>query len=261
MLSAFQTTNPRLIRGYNAERQKMKTAISLLFGIVAMTVVGCVGPRTGSVGHRYVPPVTTTNLSGTVTSQQVGDQPPVSYAQTNFTVVSTSPVEERTWREKVLGQRPPGQPTVMPPFPNAGVMGVTPTTVTAPQGMGYQRSSGARYMRRSDGALVLAPSWQYGDGGGWSSRTIPSAGELGRFFLPGIYGGSGARITASVYARGRVDATTPSFLQKGRAHAVSIGTLPRYWHYGGRRVKSYQATVAVAGDGRFRSGLVVSRGR
>ena len=237
----------------------MKKLLFFFFGIAA-TATGCVGPRTGSVGHRYVPPVLTTNLSGTVVSQQVGDQPPVVYSQTNFTVVSTPPVEERTWREKVLGQRPPGWPTVMPSFPNAGVVGVTPTTVTVPQGMEYQRpqrSSGARYMRRSsDGALVLAPSWQYG--GGWSSRTIPSAGELGRFFLPGIYGGSGATLTAHAHVMGRVNVPVTSFERKALGHAASIGTLPRHGHYGGRRVKSYQATVAVAGDGGFRSGLAVS---
>ena len=104
-------------------KAEMKAKFGLFFGIIiAMTAVGCVGPRTGSVGHRYVPPVLTTNISGTVISQQVGNQPQVVYAQTNFTVVSTPPVEERTWRERVLGQRPPGA-TSPTPLPQSGGYG------------------------------------------------------------------------------------------------------------------------------------------
>jgi len=172
-------------------------------------------------------------------------------------VVSTPPVEERTWRERVLGQRPPGQSTVMPPFPNAGVAGVTPTTAMTPQG-GVRRSSQtygrARFGYRSDGALVLLPSWQ-----GRSTRSSFGGGTRS-FLPPTVYGGSRARITASAHVRGHVDVSTPNFLKKGRRHAASIGSpLPRHGHLGGTVVKPQSFTAVVAGEVQGRSGLAVNR--
>ena len=223
-----------------------------------MTAVGCVGPRTGSVGHRYVPPVLTTNISGTVISQQVGNQPQVVYAQTNFTVVSTPPVEERTWRERVLGQRPPGatSPTVIPPFPNPGVTGVTGNI--APQEVrqgNYPAPRGkAVLVRRSNGALMLAPSRQ------WGSTHSNFGGGTRSFLPPTVYGGSRARITASAHVMGHVDVSTPNFLKKGRRHAASIGSpLPRHGHLRGTVVKTQSFTAVVAGEVQGRSGLAVNR--
>jgi len=148
----------------------------VILAIVTFTT-GCAGPRTANIGHHYL---MSTNLTGTVTTQQVGLQPPVTYAQTNFTITSIPPVA-RTWREVVTGKRPPGatSPLVVPPFPNAGVTGVTPIAIggggggAAPQsaphgavsqnGGGYSSppAQGQRYRVNSAGARVLLPSRGY----------------------------------------------------------------------------------------------------
>lgn len=245
----------------------------LLLFVIAIVFVaagaGCVGPRTGSVGYRNTQPVLTTNLVGTVTSQQVGEQPPVVYAQTNFTVVSTPPVQNRTWREKALGQRPPADVRVVPPFPNAGVYGVAPATVTVPQGAAgavAPQTGGARYGQSPvTGAWYLLPSnSSYGTRAGtWNGAYSNFRGGLREFFLPTIYGrGSGASIAVSAHTWGRVNVPVTRFERKARGHAASIGTLPRGGYppyYGGSRATTYTAGVVAVGGGTVVSGLALPR--
>ena len=244
---------PRPLQKAGAIRRFSMKIITLFAIAIAMTTVGCVGPRTGSVGHRYVPQVLTTNLSGTVTSQQVGDQPPVTFAQTNFTVVSTPPVQERTWREKVLGQRPPGQSTVMPPFPNAGVYGVNMSA--APHGTAQgrtalpQRTSGPRYGIGPTGAKYLLPG-RYGGISRFRSGRVVS-GRTRTY----------AAVRATVYTHGRVNIPMTGFERSARGHAVSIGTLPRrgYVPYGTVVVKTRQIQIRAVGGGMVVSGLARRR--
>lgn len=219
--------------------------IVLFFAIaIVLTSVGCVGPRTGSVGYRNTQPILTTNLVGTVTSQQVGDQLPVMFAQTNFTITSTSPVQQRTWREKVFGQRPPEDSRLTPPFPNAGVYGTTATGVTVPQGrmVTPQRTSGPRYGIGPNGAKYLLPG-RYG-----TSRF-----QLNRVSSRRTRTYATVRVTA--VARGRVNVPMSGFERSALGHATSIDPYFRRGGYYGTRVKSYNATVVVAGGGQFRSGL------
>lgn len=229
------------------EKAMKKKIVSLFFAITivfAIAATGCVGPRTGSVGYRNTQPILTTNLVGTVTVQQVGEQLPITYAQTNFTVTSTPPIQERTWKETVLGQRPPMDTQVVPPFPNAGVYGVTGTAVTVPQGrtVAPRRTSGPRYGIGPTGARYLLPG-RYG-----TSRRLQSSRV-----------GSGrtrtyATVRATVYTYGRVNVPRSGWEKSARGHARQMDRYFDSRPYG-TRVKSYNATVVVAGGGQFRSGL------
>lgn len=232
----------------------MKIKVTSFFAIVTF-LTGCAGPRTGSVGYRHTPPVLATNVVGTVISQQVGDQPPVVYAQTNFTVISTPPVQDRTWKEKVFGQRPPADTRVIPPVPNAAVGGVTPTTVTVPRG-----TSGRQVVApqgASGGNRRLQPRWP---------TTLSTFGNgLRSFLLPTIYGGdgyhgTGASVIASAQVYGRVRVPMTRFERSALGHAASIGTpLPRYGGYGTTVVRSHTVVVGMAGRAEAISGLALSR--
>lgn len=210
--------------------------------VFAIATTGCVGPRTGSVGYRHTRPILTTNLVGTVTVQQVGEQPPVTYAQTNFSIVSTPPIQERTWREKWTGQRSPADQSVIPPFPNAGVYGTTPNAVTVSQGrtVAPQRTGGPRYGIGPNGAKYLLPG----------RRTTST------------WRGSGTVVRVRAYTHGRVNTPMTGFERSARGHAASIGTLPqrRYIPYG-TVVKTRHITVVAAGRGTAISGLALPRRR
>ncbi len=156
---------------------KRSLLLFVTFAIVTFTT-GCVGPRTANIGRHYL---MSTNITGTVTTQQVGLQPPVTYAQTNFTITSIPPVA-RTWRGLVTGKRPPGatSPLVVPSMPNAGITGVTPMAIgggggggggpqatpqqAVSQGGGHNTTAttqGERYRLNAHGGRVLLPSRGY----------------------------------------------------------------------------------------------------
>ncbi|MDO8619857.1 MAG: hypothetical protein Q7R64_00715 [bacterium] len=152
----------------------MKKILFLSISAIIFFSVGCVGPRTAHIGRHYL---MATNLTGTVTSQQVGNQPPVVYGQTNFSVTAIPPVA-RTWRERVTGKRPPGatSPLVVPPMPNAGITGLTPMAIGGGGGGAHQGAlrrvvsqnggyssppQGQRYRLNAHGGRVLLPSRGY----------------------------------------------------------------------------------------------------
>lgn len=233
-------------------------------GAAAVLAAGCVGPRTGSIGYRRDAPILTTNLVGTVTYQKVGDQPPVVYAQTNFTVASTPPVQKRTGREVWTGKRPPADVRVFPPYPNAGIYGVTPSTVMVPQQAPPQRqttapprrTSGPRYGIGPNGARYLLPSGTSSYGG--NRNGFSSVGRrLGSFFLnPAITGGSGsgAYLAGGAYVRGRVNVPVTGFERSALEHARSIGTPVGYRPYGVVE-RQYNASLQVRGGATAVSGL------
>ncbi len=132
-----------------SERSKMKNKNIVLFlasAIVLASAVGCAGPRTGSVGYKDTPAVVRTQVTGTVTTETSTNGAVKVTRTENYTTISTPPVPERTWKEKVFGQRPPGatSPTYVPPFPSGGggasATAVTPTSQTT----GTQRGAQAR---------------------------------------------------------------------------------------------------------------------
>lgn len=249
---------------------------------IASIFTGCVGPRTAHIGKNYL---MATNLTGTVSSQQVGNEPPVTYAQTNFTVTSIPPVE-RTWREVVTGKRPPSatSPLVTPLMPNAGIYGVTPmmsgAEPTAPQVAPQQQapqgtSSGTTgsYGRTPSGAPVLLgnrpyqgtprllPSRRVNAGGVPAGPFAQVGGGLRSFLLPTVYGGgSGNSFTSVRWVSGQVSFPETRFERTALAHDTLIhGGMPRNTRLrNGERVNSLNATVAVGGSGQFRSGLVAT---
>lgn len=122
----------------------MKNSFLFLAILLITFSVGCVGPRTASIGHKYVPPIVTTNMVGTTTSYQVGGEPATVTTTTNWSVLSTPPVEERTWKEKVLGKRAPGATvqSYIPPFPGERVVVESaPAVIRRGSSGGYYRGS------------------------------------------------------------------------------------------------------------------------
>ena len=125
----------------------MKKNVSLFFVITIVSIFtsGCVGPRTASIGYKYVPPVITTNMVGTTTRQQVDGQPGTTTTTTNWSVISTPPIEKRTWKEVVLGKRAPGATvqSVVPPFPGE-IPSPRPAQIASLRKVpfGYYRGSG-----------------------------------------------------------------------------------------------------------------------
>lgn len=112
-------------------KKNLSVVVAVMVAVmVAVVAVGCVGPRTAHIGSQHL---LATNLIGFVTSQKVGDQPVVTFAQTNFTVTDIPPVT-RTVGEVLTGRRPPGRtaPLVLPSPPAAAINGVTPLMGPAP---------------------------------------------------------------------------------------------------------------------------------
>ncbi|MDP2735144.1 MAG: hypothetical protein Q8P12_02980 [bacterium] len=249
----------------------------LLSFVIFFSVVGCVGPRTGSVGYQYEPPVLVTNITGTVSSQQVGLQPPVVYAQTNFTVVSTPPVQTRTWKEKAFGQRPPADYRSVPPMPDAAYGGVAPTAVQpqyAPPAAVQPEPRGVRYDYLPNGAPVLRPSRSqatpqtYGAPTGRPRGSDLSWGQTFRAFGRGFFDFS-SPTTPSVQATawtgnsGRVRVPVTSYERKvaeynGGSTYPSLAT----GVYPGTYAKpALDVSGTLVGAGEFRSGLGYYYGR
>lgn len=239
--------------GGQPRKAVMKNVLFVVSVAAALFAVGCAGPRTGSVGFRQTPAILTTNVVGTVTSQQVGDQPPVVYAQTNFTIVSTPPVQDRTWREKAFGQRPPADVRVIPPFPNSGVYGVTPTTIMVPRSTGRVRS---RIGRLPSGAPVLLPNRPASRSGVGVSGTFATfGGGLRSFLLPTIYPAkSGARLTYSAGVHGRVPLPVTDFERSALGHARQVDPGFRSNRLRSSGVSGFSTRVRLVGAAQFRSG-------
>ncbi len=149
----------------------------LAISLIALTS-GCVGPRTASVGHKYVQPIVTTNMVGTTTSYQVGGQPATINTTTNWSVISTPPVEKRTWRETVFGRRAPRATVLVavPPFPSSGW--VAHTSPAPPPDARSRSSSGGGserdfFSRRSSlGQPNPRANLQYRSSGGLSRSSL-----------------------------------------------------------------------------------------
>lgn len=126
--------------------------MKILFLVGAVIVVavssGCAGPRTASIGYKNSAPILTTNMVGTVTASGTEGQPRALTTITNWSVISTPPVPNRTWREMALGQRPPGAaaPLFIPPFPGeGGIMSAPPQRVFSTGRLGSYRGSARSY--------------------------------------------------------------------------------------------------------------------
>ena len=123
--------------------------------IIVLITSGCAGPRTASIGYRNsAVPILTTNMVGTVSASGVEGQPKTLTTTTNWSIVSTTPIPERTWRELALGQRPPGAtaPLVIPPFPDEGGA----TLALLPEKAKRKPKSKKQYFRSGNGSTSFS---------------------------------------------------------------------------------------------------------
>lgn len=157
----------------------MKNLWLLAIAIITFTV-GCAGPRTGSVGYRNTQPILTTNRVGNITMKSVEGKPSETTQTENYTVTFTPPVPERTWKEKFLGQRPPGatSPSVMPPFPASTSSGGAPTVVATAATQPAVRQQSPVQHNLGVGSQQYRDSinqWGRPALGQWNPRAEPSA--------------------------------------------------------------------------------------
>lgn len=125
---------------------------------IAVATSGCAGPRTASIGYRTTVPILITNMVGTASASSVGGQQPTLTTTTNWSIISTQPIPERTWREMALGQRPPGAttPLVIPPFPEGrSVVSGPPQRTSVRRALAYGNSRRA-YSSRSDNGSAFS---------------------------------------------------------------------------------------------------------